>query len=173
MRVVMDPPTRSAPPQVSDDVAVEHSEWAECLVQYADAPKGQDAQEVWVFRKQDYEEFQRLIGLRLTYRSDEVEGQMRFGAQRREEAMKGTKVTCRERSVDSELVCSECSRVFTGGAYHDKAIAVPAYPPQAAVIDCLALSTGITEEAKKDDPSNPLRQTAFCNTVNVRFEMAD
>ena len=50
---------RIAPPSVSDDAAVKNSEWAECLVKYS--PEDADAQEVWVFRKRDYNEFQRLI----------------------------------------------------------------------------------------------------------------
>eukprot|EP00931_Biecheleriopsis_adriatica_P118908 TRINITY_DN94213_c0_g1_i1.p1 TRINITY_DN94213_c0_g1~~TRINITY_DN94213_c0_g1_i1.p1 ORF type:complete len:233 (-),score=41.87 TRINITY_DN94213_c0_g1_i1:221-919(-) len=173
LRAVLEPPTSVAPPEVSDDVATSKDEWAECLVQFADTPKAADAQEVWVFRKGDFEEFQRLIGLRLTYRSDEIEGPLRFGAARREQAEAGTKVSCRDRSVDPELVCAECIRVFTGGAYKDKAISVPAFPDQPTVMGCLALSVGNSTDVVDDDPSNPLRQTAFCNTVNARFSTVD
>lgn len=166
MRAAMDPPTRIAPPAVTDDVATSRHEWAECIVQYSDASA--DAQEVWVFKKRDYSEFQRLIGLRLSYQSS-GEGANRFGAERREQAMEGTKVTCRDRSIDSELICAECIRVFTGGAYQDKAISVPAFPSQPNVLGCLALSVRTDTGAVPTDPTCPLMQTSFCNTVNARF----
>mmetsp|Transcript_78235 Transcript_78235/g.211675 ORF Transcript_78235/g.211675 Transcript_78235/m.211675 type:complete len:167 (-) Transcript_78235:91-591(-) len=166
MAAVMEPPTRIAPPSVSDDAAVRNSEWAECLVKYS--PDDADAQEVWVFRRRDYDEFQRLIGLRLSYNS-EAGGPMKFGEDRRQEATKDTTVTCRERSVDPGLSCAECVRVFTGAAYRDKAISVPAHPPQPSVTGCLALSVGASSGIRAKGYPVPLRETAFCNTVNVRF----
>lgn len=179
-----DPPTREAPPEVGNKAGTREAPWAECLVRYAAPPlpsgaAGADAQEVWVFRRHDFEEFQRLIGLRLSYRppsSGEAEelGPMRFGSARRDEAMASTKVSCRDRDIDSELVCQECTRVFTGGAYEDKAISVPAHPPKPNVLDCLALSTG-EEDApdKQETEGSPLKQTAFCNYVNVRFSAVE
>jgi len=163
---VCEPPTITAPPEVGTDAETSRGEWAECLIQYADTSA--DAQEVWVFRTGDFEDFQRLIGLRLSYKPKEVGGQ-RFGADRRAAAEASTKVLCRERSIDPQLVCAECIRVFTGGAYKDKAIAVPAYPSQPFVLGCLGLSVGNQTEAVPEDPACPLRQTAFCNTVNARF----
>lgn len=171
MLALREPPTSVAPPAIRDDVDTSRADWAECLVQYAKTSA--DAQEVWVFQKRDYDDFQRLIGLRLSYSSAQVTGPARFGADRREAAIATTKVTCRERSVDPELVCAECIRVFTGGAYRDNGISVPAYPGQPAVLGCLALSVGNATEAVPEDPASPLRQTAFCNTVNVRFSTAE
>eukprot|EP00933_Yihiella_yeosuensis_P073111 TRINITY_DN81690_c0_g1_i1.p1 TRINITY_DN81690_c0_g1~~TRINITY_DN81690_c0_g1_i1.p1 ORF type:complete len:268 (-),score=52.58 TRINITY_DN81690_c0_g1_i1:122-925(-) len=179
-RVVAEPPTRFRPPDVEESVQAETSEWAECLVRFSDAATAADAQEVWVFRKRDYDEFQRLIGLRLSYRrpnpskSPQDEAPIRFGEARREEAMESTKVTCRERKIDPDLVCSECVRVFTGGVYRDAGISVPAHPPAPAVLDCLALSVGETktDADSSTNPQNqqwPLKQTAFCNYVNARF----
>ncbi|CAE8671574.1 unnamed protein product [Polarella glacialis] len=164
-----------------------HGSWAECLLQFADAASPADASEVWVFRKKDYQEFQRLIGLRLSYRRpsrDTEPGPQKFGEARREEAMAGTTVTCRERNVDPSLVCAECIKVFTGGAYRDAGIAVPAFPPAPDVMQCLALSVGEVFKANGEDPNDsksviegprvghgqsPLRQAAFCNYVNARF----
>mmetsp|Transcript_102026 Transcript_102026/g.288064 ORF Transcript_102026/g.288064 Transcript_102026/m.288064 type:complete len:272 (-) Transcript_102026:101-916(-) len=172
LRAVAEPPTRIAPPVVADGNDVSRAEWAECLVQYTHKPSSSDAQEVWVFRKTDFEEFQRLIGLRLRYCPAELEGPSRFGAARRAQAEAETNVICRDRTVDPELMCAECVRVFTGGAYNDKAISVPAFPSQPSVLGCLALSGGSeAEQVVNDDPLNPLRQTAFCNTVNARFAM--
>mmetsp|Transcript_162194 Transcript_162194/g.520163 ORF Transcript_162194/g.520163 Transcript_162194/m.520163 type:complete len:285 (+) Transcript_162194:89-943(+) len=179
--VAMDPPTRLRPPDVDDEVDTGKDEWAECIVSFSDAKRASDASEVWVFRKKDYEEFQRLIGLRLSYRpaapggaSAEQSAASRFGAARRAEAMAGTQVTCRDRSMDPEIQCAQCVRVFTGGAYKDKAISVPAFPAQPLVLGCLALSLG--EEGGIGAPEGamsaadwPLRQTAFCNSVNARF----
>lgn len=179
-------------------------DWAECVVAFSDEKASTDASEVWVFRKRDYGEFQRLIGLRLSYRrptaaagnAGEPEGApMRFGEARRAEAMASTRVTCRDRSVDPEIRCAECVRVFTGGAYRDKAISVPAFPSQPTILGCLALSLGESAPgaAEQDTPKRveawhqdgeegarsavaapplvelPLRQTAFCNSVNARF----
>jgi len=176
MAMSTEPPTVVAPPEVSNGPATSEAEWAECLVQYADAASPADAQEVWVFRKRDYSEFQRLIGLRLSYRRprDQQENiPVKYGQARREEAMAGTKVTCRDRSVDPDLVCAECVRVFTGGAYEDRGISVPAYPPQRDVMNCLALSVGEDNEVAVGKDEAPLRQTAFCNYVNVRFQTID
>ncbi|CAE8582511.1 unnamed protein product, partial [Polarella glacialis] len=187
LRVVAEPPTRSRPPDVEAEARTENSEWAECLLQFADAASPADASEVWVFRKKDYQEFQRLIGLRLSYRRpsrDTEPGPQKFGEARREEAMAGTTVTCRERNVDPSLVCAECIKVFTGGAYRDAGIAVPAFPPAPDVMQCLALSVGEVFKANGEDPNDsksviegprvghgqsPLRQAAFCNYVNARF----
>lgn len=191
----MDPPTLNKPPEVLDSVDAARDDWAECVVSFSDDKSATDASEVWVFRKRDYGEFQRLIGLRLSYRPQasgagaSPQGAARFGTARRAEAMEGTKVTCRDRSVDPEIKCGECVRVFTGGAYKDKAISVPAFPAQPAVLDCLALSVGeasaeadlAAEQVREDEDKPaapvpppqlldlPLRQTAFCNSVNARF----
>eukprot|EP00403_Amphidinium_massartii_P013113 CAMPEP_0178410128 /NCGR_PEP_ID=MMETSP0689_2-20121128/20819_1 /TAXON_ID=160604 /ORGANISM="Amphidinium massartii, Strain CS-259" /LENGTH=244 /DNA_ID=CAMNT_0020031293 /DNA_START=79 /DNA_END=811 /DNA_ORIENTATION=+ len=183
MRAIMDPPTRQAPPADVTARDISQEEWAECIVQYSSAPTA-DSSEVWVFRKKDYEEFQRLVGLRLSYRKpsgdDAHHGQAddrpsQFGDARREEAMAGVKVTCRDRNVDAELTCAECIRVFSGGVYKDAGIAVPAYPRQPNVVGCLELSSGA---AGNDTAAlelggsavNPLLQTAFCKYVHAKFE---
>mmetsp|Transcript_19775 Transcript_19775/g.46128 ORF Transcript_19775/g.46128 Transcript_19775/m.46128 type:complete len:257 (+) Transcript_19775:23-793(+) len=180
-RAVMEPPTRMRPPDVDIAVVPKAKDWAECLVQFGD--DSHDAQEVWVFRRNDYEEFQRLIGLRLSYRKPSSPGTQdagpaRFGAARRAEAMQGTKVLCRERSIDASLVCSQCVKVFTGGAYEEAGIAVPAHPEVPDVLDCLALSVGDVEGTRGNESTvqgamarhrSPLKQTAFCNYVNARF----
>ncbi|CAJ1386748.1 unnamed protein product, partial [Effrenium voratum] len=168
---VMDPPTRMRPPDVDVDVRSKASEWAECNVQFAD--RSADAEEVWVFRRKDFEEFQRLIGLRLSYRKPghAQDGPAQYGEARREEAMAGTKVLCRERTIDASLLCSQCIKVFTGGAYKDAGIAVPAHPEAPEVMQCLAHSVGEVETgANATAPSPqaamqgaPLKQTAFCN----------
>jgi len=181
LRATAEPPTIVAPPAIADIVETSREEWAECIVRYSSAPTA-DATEVWVFRKQDYEEFQRLVGLRLSYRKPGPEshhGQAdtrpaQFGEARRDEAMAAVQVTCRDRSVDAELVCAECIRVFSGGVYKDAGIAVPAYPGQPNVVGCLALSMGRAgnETAALDIDGtavNPLVQTAFCKYVHAQF----
>ncbi|CAE7248003.1 Smyd3, partial [Symbiodinium necroappetens] len=174
-RAVMEPPTRMRPPDVEDAVRSKAKDWAECLVQFGDS--AYDAQEVWVFRRGDYEEFQRLIGLRLSYRKPsapgdaEDAGPARFGTARREEAMQNTKVLCRERNIDSSLICSQCVKVFTGGAYEEAGIAVPAHPPVPDVLGCLALSVGDVDGTGNETSTqggiarnrSPLKQTSFCN----------
>jgi len=175
--VVQDPPTRIRPPDIEDAVRSKAADWAECMVQFGDG--SYDAEEVWVFRRKDFDEFQRLIGLRLSYRKPGhgEEGPAQFGEARREEAMQGTKVLCRERGIDPSLVCSQCVKVFTGGAYEDAGIAVPAHPEMPDVVQCLSLSVGEVEGTGANATQgqaiarnrSPLKQTAFCNYVNARF----
>eukprot|EP00434_Breviolum_minutum_P003108 symbB.v1.2.002735.t1/scaffold146.1/size298692/16 len=85
--------------------------------------------------------------------------------------MQGTKVLCRERGIDPSLVCSQCVKVFTGGAYEDAGIAVPAHPEMPDVVQCLSLSVGEVEGTGANATQgqaiarnrSPLKQTAFCN----------
>lgn len=175
--VVQEPPTRMRPPDVEDAVRSKAADWAECMVQFGDG--SYDAEEVWVFRRKDFEEFQRLIGLRLSYRKPghSQEGPARYGEARREEAMQGTKVICRERDFDPVLQCWQCVKVFTGGVYQDAGIAVPAHPEMQDVVQCLSLSVGEVEGTGANATPgqavarnrSPLKQTAFCNYVNARF----
>lgn len=175
--VVQEPPTRMRPPDVEDAVRSKAADWAECMVQFGDG--SYDAEEVWVFRRKDFEEFQRLIGLRLSYRKpgQGQEGPARYGEARREEAMQGTKVICRERGFDPDLQCWQCVKVFTGGVYQDAGIAVPAHPEMQDVVQCLSLSVGEVEGTGANATPgqavarnrSPLKQTAFCNYVNARF----
>lgn len=180
-KVLQEPPTRMRPPDVEDAVRAKAADWVECMVQFGDG--SYDAEEVWVFRRQDFEEFQRLINLRLSYRKPGhgQEGPARFGEARRQEAMEGTKVLCRERGIDPSLICSQCVKVFTGGAYEDSGIAVPAVPSMSDVVQCLSLSVGEVEGTGANATAatgpgqvvarnrSPLKQTAFCNYVNARF----
>eukprot|EP00439_Symbiodinium_sp_Y106_P045344 s915_g5.t1 len=168
-RAVMEPPTRMRPPDVEDAVRSKAKDWAECLVQFGD--RAYDAQEVWVFRRGDYEELQGC-GDRYTILQMTIDaGPARFGTARREEAMQNTKVLCRERNIDSSLICSQCVKVFTGGAYEEAGIAVPAHPPVPDVLGCLALSVGDVDGTGNETSSqggiarnrSPLKQTSFCN----------
>ncbi|CAJ1372116.1 unnamed protein product [Effrenium voratum] len=88
-------------------------------------------------------------------------------------------LTCRERTTDPEIRCSECVRLLKGGFYGHLGVSVPAYPPQGEAMGCLGLSKVIdmpapaTEEDDSGDWDGAEgRQTAFCNSVNVRFEKA-
>lgn len=157
---VAPPPTRTAPPEVGSDVGFGVGKWSECLVEYADG----QAAEVWVFRQKDRGEFERLMHLRINRGYPPGDRPVDFAAN-------GVTMGCRDRSVDPTIVCAECVRVLTGGAYGNGGISVPAYPPKPDVLDCLDLS-GITavEQGRREDGSpliTKLTETAFCNSVNV------
>jgi len=156
---------QEAPPAVDEAMVVpeREKEWSECLIEYGVASADQNlpqTSEVWVFRKKDYSEFERLLHLR-------TRGEVRDGAPavpRRETnpfrpvhaatqslrwrgdeiihvpGLEGLSVYCHDRDVDAELVCTECVHVLTGGAYENSGVAVPAYPPRPAILNCLALS---------------------------------
>jgi len=157
----MEPPVRTRPPDTADDVATKAAEWTECLI---NDPKGKELTvETWVFRTSDYGDFQRLLKLR---------GFQHVGQQ--------ASLKCRERQVDAEVRCAECIRLIRGGFYGNLGVSVPAYPPQGEAIACLALSKELdmpppsTEEDDSGDwDGDHQRQTAFCNSVNARFDSID
>mmetsp|Transcript_51710 Transcript_51710/g.93177 ORF Transcript_51710/g.93177 Transcript_51710/m.93177 type:complete len:215 (-) Transcript_51710:60-704(-) len=161
MRAVAEPPTRTRPPEVDSDTSVRSAEWTECLIN--DPTGSSDRVETWVFRTTDYTFFLRLLKLR--------------GFQN--QGQKAT-LNCRERHVDAEVPCAECVRLLQGGFYGNLGVAVPAYPPQPEAVGCMALSKLIdmpspsTEEDDSGDwDGDQGRQTAFCNSVNARFERVD
>jgi len=166
LRAVAGPPTVPAPPSVDNDMRVgRQNMWEECLIEYS---SGQAA-EVWVFRKVDRGEFDRLLHLRINRGyppgGDVCENIPDFNAA-------GVFIQCRERSVDPTLVCADCIRVLTGGAYGNGGISVPAYPRKEHILDCLDLSRKVAiEQGTREDGSpiiTKLTETAFCNSVNVR-----
>jgi len=166
LRALGAPPTQMAPPEVGTELGAA-GRWAECVLEYED--RGQAA-EVWVFRLRDRAEFERLLHLR-------VNGGYPPGGEANERPVDfdaaGVSVSCRERTVDASLLCAECVRVLTGGAYGNGGISVPAYPPKSNVLDCLDLSRAIaTEQGTREDGSpmiTKLTETAFCNSVRVRI----
>eukprot|EP00933_Yihiella_yeosuensis_P060033 TRINITY_DN6199_c0_g1_i1.p1 TRINITY_DN6199_c0_g1~~TRINITY_DN6199_c0_g1_i1.p1 ORF type:complete len:248 (-),score=37.03 TRINITY_DN6199_c0_g1_i1:62-805(-) len=142
-------------------------DWVECLLEY-EGRQGRDAAEMWVFRKRDRGEFERLLHLR-------INGGYPPGGESLERPVDfvkaGVTVSCKDRTVDDSIVCAECMRVLTGGAYGNGGISVAAYPPKAAILDCLDLSGIVAvEQGKREDGSaliTKLTETAFCNSLNV------
>jgi len=158
---VADPPVRTRPPDVAADIGTRAAEWTECLINdpSADALRV----ETWVFRTSDYGDFERLLKLR----GFQLVGQ-------------AATLTCRERQIDPDVVCAECVRLIRGGYYGNLGVSVPAYPPQKEALGCLALSKEMdmpapsTEEDDSGDwDGDHGRQTAFCNSVNARFDKVD
>jgi len=195
---------QEAPPAVDEALVTpeREKEWSECLIEYGVASADQDlpqASEVWVFRKKDYSEFERLLHIR-------TRGEVRDGSPtvpRRETnpyrpvraateslrwrgdevihvpGLEGLSVYCHDRDVDAELVCAECVHVLTGGAYENSGVAVPAYPPRPAILNCLALSRRVSMELPEDRGkamlerhmpiTSDLVDTAFCKTLSTSF----
>jgi len=161
-RATAEPPTRTRPPEISDDIASKASEWTECLINDPQMKsRGSILKvETWVFRTSDYGDFEKFLKLR---------GFQHVG-------QKAT-LNCRERRIDPEMICAECVRILRGGYYGNLGVSVPAYPPQKDAIGCLSLSKLIempapsTEEDDSGDwDGDQGRQTAFCNSVNGIFE---
>ncbi|CAJ1430812.1 unnamed protein product [Effrenium voratum] len=159
LRAVAEPPPRLRFPETSVEQEL-RKEWTECLIRNPDATNLR--METWVFRTQDYGDFEDFLKLR----GFQNEGQE-------------ASLTCRERTTDPEIRCSECVRLLKGGFYGHLGVSVPAYPPQGEAMGCLGLSKVIdmpapaTEEDDSGDWDGAEgRQTAFCNSVNVRFEKA-
>mmetsp|Transcript_90452 Transcript_90452/g.242573 ORF Transcript_90452/g.242573 Transcript_90452/m.242573 type:complete len:178 (+) Transcript_90452:59-592(+) len=164
---LMEPPTDTRPPEVGAEVSARRAEWTECLindpVQGGEAGGGALRVETWVFRTSDFGDFERLLKLR---------GGTFVGS--------GHAVRCRERQVDEQMRCAECVRLLRGGFYGSLGVSVPAYPPQPEALGCLALSKLIDmpapathEDDSGDWDGDEGRQTAFCNSVNARFEKMD
>eukprot|EP00403_Amphidinium_massartii_P036853 CAMPEP_0178439990 /NCGR_PEP_ID=MMETSP0689_2-20121128/36495_1 /TAXON_ID=160604 /ORGANISM="Amphidinium massartii, Strain CS-259" /LENGTH=193 /DNA_ID=CAMNT_0020062645 /DNA_START=41 /DNA_END=619 /DNA_ORIENTATION=- len=120
-RAIMAPPPQTRPPSVDTEVSTKRSEWSECLIN--DPMEKSLRVETWVFRTTDYEDFERLLKLR----GFQLEGQQ-------------ATLTCRERTVDPEVTCSECVRLLRGGYYGALGVSVPAFPPQREAVGCLQLS---------------------------------
>lgn len=157
----MEPPTITRPPDVELDVKTKAAEWTECLIN--DPRAGSVRVETWVLRTTDYGAFERLLKLR----GFTMVGQL-------------ATLTCRERSVDAEVRCAECVRLLSGGFYGNLGVSVPAYPPQSDGVGCLALSKLIEmpppkgeEDDSGDWDGSQGRQTAFCNSVNARFDSVE
>lgn len=162
LRAVMEPPVLTRPPDVGDEVVAKSLEWTECLINDPMKKSGDSEQtlrvETWVFRTEHYGDFERFLKIR----GFENTGQ---------EAT----LTCRERQVDPEVRCAECMRLLRGGYYSSVGVAVQAYPPQKEAVGCLSLSKLIEMEWSGGDDAGGWdggepRQTAFCNSVNARFE---
>jgi len=178
--VVAEPPTRTRPPDVADDVLAQTGEWTECLVNDPDTAQSGLHVETWVFRRIDYNFFQQFLKLRGFQHPDQL-----------------ATVQCRNRQIDAEIKCAQCIRLLQGGCYGNEGVSVPAYPPQKDAVGCLATSKLLTAPApstddlkfgfaglrqrysngtskKKEDlgdwDGDQGRQTAFCNSVNARFE---
>ena len=164
---IAEPPARTRPPDVAAESAVKRSEWTECLIKNPEAGTGEGNPailrlETWVFRTTDYGDFEHFLKIR---------GFQNVGQQ--------ASLSCRERQIDPEIRCSECVRLLRGGFYGHLGVSVPAYPPQSDAFGCLALSRLIdmpapatTEDDSGDWDGDEGRQTAFCNSVNVRMEEA-
>lgn len=164
---LMEPPTVTRPPDVGAEVRTRRAEWTECLINdpVLDDETGGSALrvETWVFRTSDYGDFESLLKLR--------------GGTK---AVSKHTLSCRERQVDEQMRCAQCVRLLRGGLYGNLGVSVQAYPPQPEAVGCLALSKLIemdspsTEEDDSGDwDGSEGRQTAFCNTVNARFEKMD
>ncbi|CAE6971419.1 Smyd3 [Symbiodinium sp. CCMP2592] len=160
--VVADPPVRTRPPATLSEVSNPKADWTECLIKNPVVTADQNALriETWVFRTADFGDFQRHLKIRGFENAGET-----------------ASLSCRERQVDPEVRCSECVRLLRGGYYGHLGVCVPAYPPRQDAIGCLALSRTIdmpapaTEEDDSGDwDGDQGRQTAFCNSVNVRFD---
>mmetsp|Transcript_64072 Transcript_64072/g.152807 ORF Transcript_64072/g.152807 Transcript_64072/m.152807 type:complete len:267 (-) Transcript_64072:156-956(-) len=160
------PDTESAPPDSDSAPQSGRSKaWTECLLEYSDG----QAAEVWVFRQLHNAEFQRLLHLRLTRgyppgSSEVMDRPIDFSEY-------DVEVGCRERAIDPDLLCAQCVRILTGGAYGNGGISVPAYPPKKNIMECLEMSR-IQEvvQGQREDGSplkTRLSETAFCNSVNV------
>mmetsp|Transcript_62349 Transcript_62349/g.115725 ORF Transcript_62349/g.115725 Transcript_62349/m.115725 type:complete len:257 (-) Transcript_62349:147-917(-) len=160
------PGTQSAPPD--SDAPRQQSRgkaWTECLLEHQDG----QAAEVWVFRQRHNAEFQRLLHLRLTRGyppggGDACDRPVNF-------TQYNVEVGCRDRSIDPDLLCAQCVRVLTGGAYGNGGISVPTYPPKKSILECLE-SSRVSEvvQGQREDGSpliTRLSETAFCNSVNV------
>ena len=162
LRAVAEPPVRTRPPDVEIDTDVDRSEWTECFIKNPEEGQGQLRLETWLFRTADYGDFEHFLKIR----GFQNEGQQ-------------ASLSCRERQIDPEMRCSECIRLLRGGYYGHLGVSVPAYPPQPEALGCLALSKLIdmpapstTEDDSGDWDGDEGRQTAFCNSVNVRMDKA-
>ncbi|CAK9100536.1 unnamed protein product [Durusdinium trenchii] len=163
LSAIAEPPVRTRPPDVTAATAVERSEWTECFIKNPETGNdcvGNLRLETWIFRTTDYGDFQHFLKIR----GFQNEGQQ-------------ASLSCRERQIDPEIKCSECVRLLRGGYYGHLGVSVPAYPPQSDALGCLALSKLIdmpapstTEDDSGDWDGDEGRQTAFCNSVNVRME---
>ena len=163
-RVIVEPPVRTRPPDTFSDISTQRADWTECLIKDP-VPKAEAAAlrvETWVFRTKDLGDFHRHLRLRGFHNNGEM-----------------ASLSCRERRVDAEIRCSQCVRLLCGGYYGHLGVCVPAYPPQGDAVGCLALSKTIdmpapaTEEDDSGDwDGDQGRQSAFCNSVNVRFDKA-
>jgi len=114
--------------------------------------------ETWVFRTADAADFERLLKLR-GFRNATVT------------------LNCRERQIDAEIRCGQCIRLLRGGFYGALGISVPAYPHAPDAVSCISLSKLIDmpapdthEDDSGDWDGDQGRQTAFCNSVNARFD---
>jgi len=167
-RVVMEPPTLQAPPEVNDDVGNRRSDWVECAIEEC---SGEECQrfENWVFRKEHVEDYRAFLGVRNLEPAGVLPGRHQYGA-----GSNGltTRVTCRKRGVDASLSCRQCIRLVKGGPYGARGVAVAAYPQQDQVMGCLSLSALLPKSRPRagerwDGNQETPRQTAFCNTINV------
>mmetsp|Transcript_60374 Transcript_60374/g.141112 ORF Transcript_60374/g.141112 Transcript_60374/m.141112 type:complete len:212 (+) Transcript_60374:226-861(+) len=160
--VVAGPPVLTRPPDAVSEIST-GAEWTECLIKNPfSTAKHPDAVgfETWVLRTEDLGDFQRLLKIRGFENTGE-----------------SSSLSCRQRQVDAEIRCSECVRLLRGGYYGHLGVSVPAYPPQQDAVGCLMLSKTIdmpapaTEEDDSGDwDGDQGRQTAFCNSVNVRLD---
>ena len=125
-RVVAAPPAQTAPPVSEPPARKSRSgQWLECLIQHAlQSQAHKKHAEVWILRRGHFNFFRsRFLALR------------GFHAWSSKAELK-----CRERGMDSEMRCVQCVRLLHGGFYGHMGVAVPAHPPQRAVMGCLGLS---------------------------------
>ena len=162
--VLADPPVRTRPPDTVSEVSTQNAEWTECLIKNPVSNAGQNALrvETWIFRTTDFGDFRRHLRIRGFENIGET-----------------SSLSCRERQIDPDVRCSECLRLLCGGYYGHLGVCVPSYPPQRDAVGCLAQSKQIdmpaptTEEDDSGDwDGDQGRQSAFCNSLNVRLDKA-
>lgn len=168
---IMEPPTRHAPPDTTSKTQGKRHEWVECAVEECHNEECRHY-ENWVFRGEHIKDYQAFLGVRNVEPAGFLPGRHEYGAAKRKGL--STQVTCRKRSIDASLRCADCIRLVLGGPYGARGVAVGAFPPQDGVMGCLGLSAMLPENdprpGEKWDTNQEIpRQTAFCNTVNLKM----
>ena len=163
MLAVMEPPTRSAPPEIAEPQREDSSAWAECIIEECD-DEGCRRMENWVFRKEHATDYMAFLKVR----NVEPQGFLPYHGQ----SVYNTTVLCKERSVDLSLSCAECVRLIVGGPYGARGVAVAAFPAEDSVLPCLKLSKNLPIVKPKsgerwDGNQEKPRQTAFCNVLSL------
>ena len=147
--VVATPPTQSAPPVAEPPASTAKGrQWMECLIQHAlQSQEHKKHAEVWILRRGHINFFRRFLTLRGFYAWSST-----------------SQLKCRERRMDSEMRCVDCVRLLHGGFYGHMGVAVPAHPPQRAVLGCLGLSKAATRQKFRDSGLNvqgPIMRSAL------------
>lgn len=183
MNSIMEPPTKHAPPDSGKVASKSDSPWAECIVEECDEEMCTNL-ETWVLKRENLEYFYKFLQLRGFVPAappEHLKDPEKSAAYRQIQMISdaGTIATCRQRRMDTDLVCTECARIITGGPYGARGITLAAHPPQPEVTDCLALSHDLPETpnslwgSQPDSTGNwdasPPREIAFCNTVRAVF----